>query len=242
MNQRQRVALRAAGEPQHAGARGTGQGGVEPEAPEQCADAQPLAGHDPDEEPRREQRRSAPIPISHTSSSVAVPPERRSTSSPALGLDQLGRPVLARRSSLRHGDARRRPPRGPRGDRRQPRSRPTAGRATAGTARGESATEACVIGAGSSISDSTAPSDSASVKRRVPPRSGERHPRRRASSKLSIAPGRRIWRVGSSAAGWSAGRDSSRGSTSGRSGSQSASPARWHRPGPCGRRACAGRA
>ena len=39
---------------------------------------------------------SAPTPISQMSSSVAVPPERRSTSSPLLGLDQLGRAVLAR--------------------------------------------------------------------------------------------------------------------------------------------------
>ena len=53
---------------------------------------------------------------------------------------------------------------GRRGDRRASRGRPTAARAAAGTSSGEPAADAWVMRPGCSISDSTAPSDSASVK------------------------------------------------------------------------------
>ena len=70
---------------------------------------------------------------------------------PVTGLEQMSRerPVTRGRG------------RGPRSGRRGARCRPRAGTRSAGTSSGEPATLACVIGPGTSISDSTPPSDSA---------------------------------------------------------------------------------
>ena len=59
------------------------------------------------------------------------------------------------------------PPRGRRSGRRRPRCRPTGGRAPGSTSSGDPATDMWVIAAGTSISDSTPPSDSARVNSRV---------------------------------------------------------------------------
>ena len=134
----------------------------------------------------------APIPISHTRSSVAVPPDSRSR-----GHRSRSRPARSGRRCAPAARSRRRCREGRLQvgaqvvDRLDPDGQPhQAGR----TASGDSATEACVIGAGSSISDSTAPSDSASVKRRVASANRRAWSSPPRSSKLSMAPGARIWR------------------------------------------------
>ena len=109
---------------------------------------------------------SAPTPMSQISSRVAVPPESRSMSSPlSVSTTSVG-PSSRGGLSVTRADAANADSRSAR--RSSTASMPTDRRTSdGGTASGESATDAWVIGAGSSISDSTAPSDSARVKRRV---------------------------------------------------------------------------
>ena len=175
----QRVPLGPPGEPQDARAGRAGQRGVEPEAAEQRAYSPGARRSDPDERPRRQQGRECADPDQPHQQHRGGTARQALDELASLGLDDLGRPVAGLGSSVTT-TTRQTPPRGRRaGPRRLDPDADADQRRRHG--QGDPATEAWVIGAGTSMSDSTAPSDSARVKSRVAATSRGPPPRRRGA-------------------------------------------------------------